>query len=296
MPAADEPAPHIGQTGARFGRVPRRRRGGVRMSGAEVSGGVGPGEPGPAPAPGPFADAGASGGGAATATEGPVSGEELAIGRTGARFAGAARPPRRATRPRPRPSVGIPPGTGGATRRDAGRTAPLDPGPTAQRDPGPPAQGPAGSPAPPDAANGSEPAAPVLPDLIPDPAPDGLDTVGGAGGRGDRWPAGPVARPYVLTAGRTRPAVDLPLEAMVSAAPTAPRAPVTAEQEAVLALCRQPRSVAEVAALLGLAVGVARVLVGDLAAGGALVRHRTARSTGPDLDLLERVLAGLRRL
>ena len=57
-----------------------------------------------------------------------------------------------------------------------------------------------------------------------------------------------------------------------------------------------PRSVAELAALAGQPLGVTRVLVGDLAATGALVVARTAGADGSDLALLGRVLAGLRNL
>lgn len=53
---------------------------------------------------------------------------------------------------------------------------------------------------------------------------------------------------------------------------------------------------AEIAALRGVPLGVARVLLGDLAALGAVVVHRTVDAGGPDLALMERVLSGLRRL
>jgi Protein of unknown function (DUF742) len=38
------------------------------------------------------------------------------------------------------------------------------------------------------------------------------------------------------------------------------------------------------------------VLIGDLAAAGTLVVHRTAAGSGPDLALLHRLLTGLRNL
>jgi hypothetical protein len=103
-------------------------------------------------------------------------------------------------------------------------------------------------------------------------------------------------RPYVLTRGRTRSQYDLSIETLVSAVPMAANGPAAAEHEAVIALCQEPRSVAEVAALLGIPLGVARVLLGDLVAAGAVAVHRTAGVAGPDLALMERVLAGLRRL
>jgi hypothetical protein len=103
-------------------------------------------------------------------------------------------------------------------------------------------------------------------------------------------------RPYVLTRGRTRSPYELSIETLVSAVPMAAHGPVAAEHEAVIALCQEPRSVAEIAALLRVPLGVARVILGDLVAAGAVAVHRTAGAAGPDLALMERVLAGLRRL
>jgi Protein of unknown function (DUF742) len=96
-------------------------------------------------------------------------------------------------------------------------------------------------------------------------------------------------RPYVLTCGRTRSELDLALETLVSAVAGAPGDPDIVE------LCRQPRSVAEIAALRRLPLGVVKVLLCDLAASGAIAVHRSA-AAGPDLALMQRVLHGLRRL
>ena len=105
-----------------------------------------------------------------------------------------------------------------------------------------------------------------------------------------------TVRPYVLTRGRTRTAVDIPVEALVTVGSRAARPSGTAPSAAPVELCRVPRSVAEVAALSGLPLGVTRVLVGDLAVADVLVVHRPAGASGPDRALLDRVLAGLRRL
>jgi hypothetical protein len=50
--------------------------------------------------------------------------------------------------------------------------------------------------------------------------------------------------------------------------------------------------------LLSLPLGVARVLLGDMAGLGLINVHETASANGdtPDLALMERVLSGLRRL
>ena len=106
---------------------------------------------------------------------------------------------------------------------------------------------------------------------------------------------GVKVRPYVRTGGRTRPAVDLAIEALVSTAPGAPEPP-GADHRAIAALCASPRSVAEIAALLEIPLGVARVLVGDLAQDGGVVVHGTSGPDGPDATLMQRVLDGLRRL
>lgn len=109
-----------------------------------------------------------------------------------------------------------------------------------------------------------------------------------------------VVRPYTITRGRTTPAFDLALETLVSTAESAPTTALLASEEhrAVTRLCRAPRSVAEVAALLSLPLGVVRVLLADMANIGLIVVHRDVNGSGdtPDLALMERVLSGLRRL
>ncbi|MCW0216663.1 MAG: DUF742 domain-containing protein [Pseudonocardia sp.] len=103
-------------------------------------------------------------------------------------------------------------------------------------------------------------------------------------------------RPYVYTRGRTRSRYELGLETLVSTPAAAFGRAELAEHGAVLDLCRRPTSIAEVAALMGVPIGVARVIVGDLAVTGGLVVHRTVSAEGPDVALMERVLSGLRRL
>ena len=105
-----------------------------------------------------------------------------------------------------------------------------------------------------------------------------------------------IVRPYVLTGGRTRGHVDFAVEALVTTVPRPGRPGEPVEHTRIRELCRSPRSVAEVSALLRVPLGVARVLLADLLAAGAVSVHRTADAGGPDLVLMERVLAGLRRL
>lgn len=146
------------------------------------------------------------------------------------------------------------------------------------------------------------------PEDPPAPAAGPTATVRGPIRQDQRSPVSPVdaaitsagggaaaVRPYVLTRGRTRPRVAFPLEALVTAGSSG-QAGAEAVGASLVELCLTPRSVAEVAALAGIPLGVARVLIGDLATTGALVVHETAGPGGPDLALLRRVLAGLRTL
>jgi hypothetical protein len=116
--------------------------------------------------------------------------------------------------------------------------------------------------------------------------------------------AGALVRPYAHTGGRTRSRQNLALEALVSTSgqpgnTIIDEALSTHHLRMIVDMCLRPRSVAEVAALLSVPLGVARVLLGDLATAGVVVVHPTAGSTGdgaPDVDFMRRVLVGLRRL
>ncbi|MBB4681856.1 DUF742 domain-containing protein [Crossiella cryophila] len=78
-------------------------------------------------------------------------------------------------------------------------------------------------------------------------------------------------RPFIVTGGRTRPLHDgLRVDTMVGAAPAALSAPLAFERRRIIELCQTPRSVAEIAALLTVPVGVAQVLIADLVTGGLL--------------------------
>jgi Protein of unknown function (DUF742) len=109
-----------------------------------------------------------------------------------------------------------------------------------------------------------------------------------------------VVRPYTWTGGRTRPIQDLAVETLIftSDAGRDVTAICSAEHAAIAELCADVRSVAEVAALLGLPLGVARVLLADMIDAGLVNVHRNnfGLDNAPDLALLERVLAGLHRL
>jgi hypothetical protein len=107
-------------------------------------------------------------------------------------------------------------------------------------------------------------------------------------------------RAYTWTKGRTTSQYRLEIETLLSTTGNYQEQDEStpSEYHAIAALCHQPRSVAEVAALLGIPLGVARVLAGDMAADGLLAVHETASVDGesPDLALMERILSGLRSL
>ena len=108
-----------------------------------------------------------------------------------------------------------------------------------------------------------------------------------------------LVRPYTVTGGRTQPRYQLALEALVTATVLEPRdlSVLAPECQAILQFCRDWRSVAEVSAVLRLPLGVARILIADMAADGLVRIHQRDASEGrPDLGLLERVLKGLRKI
>jgi hypothetical protein len=103
-----------------------------------------------------------------------------------------------------------------------------------------------------------------------------------------------------MTGGRTRPRYQLAIEALVStsADPGAYQG-LLPEHQRICHLCRELKSVAEISALLAIPLGVARILVADLAEAGMVSIHQPSSSEAggqPDVTLLERVLSGLRKL
>ncbi|MFE4691963.1 DUF742 domain-containing protein [Streptomyces sp. NPDC056749] len=111
----------------------------------------------------------------------------------------------------------------------------------------------------------------------------------------------PLVRPYAMTGGRTRPRYQLAIEALVSTTADPSRLQgQLPEHQRICRLCIEIKSVAEVSALLSIPLGVARILVADLAEAGLVAIHQPggdeAAGGQPDVTLLERVLSGLRKL
>jgi hypothetical protein len=108
-----------------------------------------------------------------------------------------------------------------------------------------------------------------------------------------------LVRPYTMTRGRTKPRSHLEIEAMVAAShyEAGDLSGLSPECQAILELCRDWRSVAEVSAVLRMPLGVARILIADMASEGLVRIHQLNHDQGrPDVKLLERVLSGIRRL
>jgi Protein of unknown function (DUF742) len=102
-------------------------------------------------------------------------------------------------------------------------------------------------------------------------------------------------RPYALTGGRVQARHPLLVETLVTANRREPGqdAALSPEARAIHAFCSTRRSIAEIAAVLSLPLGVVRVLVGDLADAGRVRIHPVA-AVVPRRELLERVLRGLK--
>ena len=108
--------------------------------------------------------------------------------------------------------------------------------------------------------------------------------------------AGRLVRPYSVSNGRTSPTNRLDLLSMVIATGGFPQAQLEPDHAQALALCRQPASVAEIAARLRLPAVVTKVLLSDLVDCGAVTARLPRRATGPaDRLVLERVLDALQR-
>jgi hypothetical protein len=114
------------------------------------------------------------------------------------------------------------------------------------------------------------------------------------------WDAGPVARPYTVTGGRTRPRGERYFDLVDLVARTGKPADSLAaspERSQILGLCRAPVTVADLASAMGLPLGVVRVLLDDLVGENLIEVKATApRGRVTDRQLLRQVLDGLHAL
>jgi|SRR5690242_14939349 Protein of unknown function (DUF742) len=114
-------------------------------------------------------------------------------------------------------------------------------------------------------------------------------------------PRGALVRPYAVTRGRTQPSRDIAIDAMLVTTFRGRQEGMYAgrDKHTIAMMCdAAPQSLAEVAARMRVPLGVARVLVSDMAVDGLLALHEPTDQDNDDdrLDMLERVLSGLRRL
>ncbi|ARF59256.1 DUF742 domain-containing protein [Streptomyces gilvosporeus] len=119
-----------------------------------------------------------------------------------------------------------------------------------------------------------------------------------------RGPSGPVGRasairPFLLTAGRvagggTGPPLPVETQVVATTSGLAVLGSLAFERHDIVAACRHPQSVAELAARLRLHLNVVRVLAEDLCAAGHLAVHVPDARATQDISVLRRVIDGLR--
>ena len=152
---------------------------------------------------------------------------------------------------------------------------------------------------PPAPAQAVEPASAPEPPPVPEPAPVPETEPEPPTGRSSL-----ALRPFLLTAGRIAGAgtrsggsePPLPMETQVVATTEglAALSGLTFEHQAIVAACRVPQSLAELAARLRLHLNVVRVIAGDLHIARQLAVYVPQASTAQDVSVLRRVIDGLR--
>jgi hypothetical protein len=108
-----------------------------------------------------------------------------------------------------------------------------------------------------------------------------------------------AVRPFLLTEGRVVAAgAELPMETQVVSTTEGLRqlGALAFERRAIVEACGTPLSLAELAVRLGLHLNVVRVLAGDLRAGRFLAVHEPQAALSTDVDVLRRVINGLRAI
>jgi hypothetical protein len=106
---------------------------------------------------------------------------------------------------------------------------------------------------------------------------------------------GSAIRPYLLTGGRTRSiGTDLAVEALIVTRGGMDGRNLSSEQALIIDACQSPIAIAEIAVKLSVPIGVARVLVSDLAVTNHVEVCATA--TTNDVALVRRLIAGVRAI
>jgi len=137
-------------------------------------------------------------------------------------------------------------------------------------------------------------AAPPFGDAVASPGGSGPSLSGTDLGDDDDEPDETLVRPFVITGGRTRHAtVHLRVESLVVAT-DAQSGALQFEHASIIEICQRPISVAEIAARIGVPLGVAQILVGDLADAGLVRVHEATQTATP--ALLLRMIDAVRAL
>lgn len=122
------------------------------------------------------------------------------------------------------------------------------------------------------------------------------------GARDDSWTddedPGPVSRPFTITGGRTQMRGTWKFDLVDTVLRTAGEVTYhSPERSSILELCRAPVTVAELAATVGLPLGVVRIILDDLLTERLIeVTAAAPRGKVTDMRLLRQVLEGLHRL
>ena len=115
-----------------------------------------------------------------------------------------------------------------------------------------------------------------------------------------RDPRGRLIPPSSLIHDPAQPAAGIAIEAILVTTSRGTREGPAAgrHQQRIADLCQQPQSLAEIAAHMGVPIGLARELVADMATEQLLTLHEPADNdrTADRTESLERVLDGLRHL
>ncbi|WP_251021774.1 DUF742 domain-containing protein [Streptomyces sp. ISL-98] len=84
----------------------------------------------------------------------------------------------------------------------------------------------------------------------------------------------PLVLPHRMTGGVTRPRYQLPVEALVSTTADEATLPtLLPEHQRICRLCHEPTAIARISEQLAIPLGVARILVADLAEAGLVAIH-----------------------
>lgn len=110
--------------------------------------------------------------------------------------------------------------------------------------------------------------------------------------------ASSLVRPYMLAGGRSQPnRRDLEMITLVMATTDRVEEVVSPEHDAVVSICQQPCSVAEISARMNLPLIVVKILLSDLIERGYVIfRSPPVTSDNQTPELLQAVLDGIRRL